>query len=82
MISSISGRWIHHLDFDGKTYYDIANDNPYTMINDQYPLNSDARYREDLIYRTRNDLVKSQTFKEELETNQRHDRKLREEGRR
>ncbi len=59
----MGGRWIYYLNFDGKKYYDIANDLPYKMINYEYPLNSDARYREDMIYRTRNDLAKSQIYK-------------------
>lgn len=47
------------------------------MVNYEYALNSDARFREDLIYRTKNDLAKSQIYKEYLENVQRKDRKLR-----
>jgi hypothetical protein len=75
----MAGRWIHYLNFDGNLYYDIDAEVPYKLVNYEYALNSDARYREDLIYRVRNDLAKSQIYKENLENKQRRDRKLREQ---
>ena len=51
---------------------------PHEMIHYEYPLNSNSNYREDLIYRKKNDLARSQAEKERLEVLQRGDRKLRE----
>lgn len=51
---------------------------PHEMIHYEFPLNSNSDYREDLIYRKRNDLARSQAEKERLEILQRGDRKFRE----
>lgn len=48
------------------------------MVHYEFPLNSNSDYREDLLYRKRNDLARSQNEKERLEVVQRNDRKLRE----
>lgn len=48
------------------------------MIHYEFPLNSNSNYREDLIYRKKNDLARSQLEKERLEVLQRGDRKFRE----
>ena len=78
-LSKIQGRWLSEIKFDDRVYYDIVKDLPDKMIDYPSPLSSDARYREDLIYRSRKDLIKSQSYKETLENIQRKDRKLREQ---
>ncbi len=36
---------------------------PYEMVHYQFPLNSNSDYREDLLYRKKNDLPRSQNEK-------------------
>ena len=62
---------------DGLVYYDIK-DMPYEMIHYQFPLNSNSNYREDLLYKKKDDVSRSQAEKERLEVLQRGDRKFRE----
>lgn len=59
----LSGRWPFSLKIDGQVYYDIRKDLPDKMIDDINPLNSNSNYREDLLYRKKNDLVRSQIEK-------------------
>lgn len=77
-LGEISGRWPFDLKIDGVKYYDIRKDLPDKIIDDIYPLNSNSNYREDLLYRKKCDLSRSQIEKERLEVIQRGDRKLRE----
>ena len=58
--------------------YSINEDLAYELIDYQFPLNSNSNYREDLYYRKKNDLSRSQSEKERLEVIQRGDRKFRE----
>ena len=62
---------------DGLVYYDISKI-PHDMVHYQYPLNSNSNYREDLLYRKKDDIARSQVEKERLEILQRGDRKFRE----
>ena len=56
----VSGRWPLQLKIDGVTYYDVIKDVPDKMVHEIYPLPSNSNYREDLLYRKKNDLSRSQ----------------------
>jgi hypothetical protein len=76
-LGKISGRWIDSFRIDGEEYFNLRQF-PHEMVHYEFPLNSNSDYREDLLYRKRNDLARSQNEKERLEVVQRNDRKLRE----
>jgi hypothetical protein len=59
-LGELSGRWPLELKIDGKTYYNIREDIPDRMVDEINPLNSNSNYREDLFYRKKNDLSRSQ----------------------
>lgn len=59
----VSGRWPLQLKIDGVTYYDVIKDVPDKMVHEIYPLPSNSNYREDLLYRKKNDLSRSQIQK-------------------
>lgn len=62
-IGQLSGRWPYNLKVDGVVYYDTHTNIPDKMIDEIYPLNSNSNYREDLYYRKKNDLSRSQIQK-------------------
>jgi hypothetical protein len=41
----MKGRWLYYLKFDDKIYYNIVDNIPYKLVNYEYALNSDAKYR-------------------------------------
>lgn len=59
-LGELSGRWSYELKIDGVPYYNIRKNVPDKMIDEVYPLNSNSNYREDLLYRKKNDLSRSQ----------------------
>lgn len=74
----LEGRWPFNIFCNGKVLYSVNDNLAYELIDYQYPLNSNSNYREDLFYRKKNDLSRSQSEKERLEIIQRQDRKFRE----
>jgi len=78
-LAQIDGSWVSYLDIDGKRIWDIETMKPYKLIDQpNKTLPSNSTFREDLIYRKMEDLVKGQEWKDKLENAQRADRKLRE----
>ena len=65
-ISKIDGSWLRNITFDGKEYWDIADEEmrPVRGIPDsENVLPSDWRYREDLIYLHREDITRADAWK-------------------
>lgn len=80
IISNASGSWLSHLNWDGKRYWTLAEDEPdhfASLPEGELVLPSDVRYREDLLLVGRGDLDEAQKAKQKLEKLQRHDKKLR-----
>ena len=77
-ISDISGVWSSHIDFDGKTYWNIEKDVPYLLEYEKNSLPSDSNFREDVLHMRLDDIKTGQIIKEKMEEIQRKDRKLRE----
>jgi hypothetical protein len=48
------------VEFDGKRYWDLEKIDPANLIKTNSPLPSDCRFREDLIFLAKKDLVKAQ----------------------
>lgn len=76
-VAHILGSWLHNLKIGGTTFWDIDRVQPYVLQYTKDPLPSDWRFREDLIWLRRNDLVVSQEWKTRLEVEQRRVEKLR-----
>ncbi len=47
------------MEIDSNIYYDISTV-PHELVHYQYPLNSNSDYREDLFYRKKDNLARSQ----------------------
>ena len=88
VLCRIKGDWLHFLDFDGKINWQIDKLTAIPIIPIEYPLPSDGRYREDLIwlfrsfystnYSEKNTSEEySQNWKLILELTERNDRELR-----
>ncbi len=60
---SVSGRWLDTLLIGEHAIYNIGKDIPHQMVDYEFPLNSNSNYREDLLYRKKNDLARSQMEK-------------------
>lgn len=75
--SKFEGLWTSYIEFDGKRYWDLKAVDPIDHIDTTEPLESDCRYREDLIFLAKKDMAKAQEHKIRLEKIQRADRKLR-----
>jgi len=71
----MEGRWPFRITCEGEQLYSVNDDLAFELVDYQYPLNSNSNYREDLYYRKKNDLSRSQSEKERLEVVQREDRK-------
>lgn len=91
VLCKISGDWLENLLFDDKTYWNVDNFLPSPVTPIEYPLPSDGRFREDLIWLHRAFFSKSETEKglyEEfsqqwkliMELTQRNDREIRKKG--
>ena len=76
-MSEIEGYWPCYISIDGARYWDIDEFRPYKLQRPDTLLPSDSRYRHDYIQLLRGNEDASQRVKEELEENQRRDRKLR-----
>ena len=58
--SKFEGLWTSHIEFDGKKYWDLKVVDPIQHVHTNEPLESDCRFREDLIFLARKDLAKAQ----------------------
>lgn len=56
----VSGRWPIEMRIDNKVVYKISDDLPFELKDYPFPLNSNSNYREDIIYRKRNDIARCQ----------------------
>eukprot|EP00163_Fabomonas_tropica_P030325 TRINITY_DN679_c1_g1_i13.p1 TRINITY_DN679_c1_g1~~TRINITY_DN679_c1_g1_i13.p1 ORF type:complete len:408 (-),score=133.68 TRINITY_DN679_c1_g1_i13:373-1596(-) len=82
-LATAEGSWIKHLCFDGEAekVWDIASTPQHKIVVPDNALPSDSRHREDLRHLANEDFDQAQEMKVMIEEKQRHDRKLREEGR-
>lgn len=62
ILSKVEGSWLESVEFDGKRYWDLEKIDPAPLIKTNYPLPSDCRFREDLMYLAKKDLVKAQEY--------------------
>jgi len=46
----VKGYWLDYIEWDNERYWDINKINPAPLIKEEFPLNSDSRFREDLQY--------------------------------
>lgn len=76
-IGLVYGRFTGKVYFQNQLLFDVSCDYPFQMINYEPCLQSDCRFRKDIVLRKLNDFLKAQEGKEELEEIQRRDRKLR-----
>lgn len=77
-IAKIKGEWTSYVEFDGKRYWDIEREKPYLLEYEENPLPSDCNYRDDVILMRMGNRPAAQIKKNEGETSQRYDKKLRE----
>lgn len=75
-----AGNWLSHLDWDGRRYWTLCEEDYPSWRPVPDPLHSDSSTREDLQALKAGDLALAQRQKERLEQQQRYDRKLRQEG--
>ena len=78
VISNISGSWLTHLNIGGEEFWHINSASPCGIWYSSWPLPSDWRFREDLLWLRRDNMPCADAWKIELEVQQRHDRELRE----
>jgi hypothetical protein len=76
-VVKITGSWLEEIAFNSVPYWTLKDDKGFKVIEEENPLPSDVRYRLDLQALARGDLEEAQRLKEEMEENQRNDRKLR-----
>eukprot|EP01022_Parablepharisma_sp_SALTPOND_P004220 TRINITY_DN1190_c0_g1_i1.p3 TRINITY_DN1190_c0_g1~~TRINITY_DN1190_c0_g1_i1.p3 ORF type:complete len:471 (-),score=49.44 TRINITY_DN1190_c0_g1_i1:72-1484(-) len=81
MLAPIKGSWLTHINIAGQEYWNINQNTPGNLWYSAWPLPSDWRFREDLLWLRRNNVPKADLWKVELEVQQRHDRELRERAR-
>eukprot|EP01023_Acetabularia_acetabulum_P052621 TRINITY_DN5844_c0_g1_i10.p1 TRINITY_DN5844_c0_g1~~TRINITY_DN5844_c0_g1_i10.p1 ORF type:complete len:276 (-),score=47.89 TRINITY_DN5844_c0_g1_i10:1663-2439(-) len=79
VLSSFTGSWCSHLDFDGERFWTLKKERFFEWIpdNKENRLPSDCSFREDLMYLRQGDQETAQIWKTKLEEKQRADRKLR-----
>mmetsp|Transcript_34336 Transcript_34336/g.35628 ORF Transcript_34336/g.35628 Transcript_34336/m.35628 type:complete len:421 (+) Transcript_34336:44-1306(+) len=80
VVSTISGSFLSHIDFDGVRYWDIRDNFPISLIDYEKNLPSSCVYREDRVLLEQNKVEDAQVAKEKIENIQRGDRKLREKA--
>lgn len=73
----LKGSWLDKLEINSVNYWDITKVQPMKVIYNRNPLDSDWRYREDLIFIRRGDMDNADKWKDALEIRQRRDKKLR-----
>jgi hypothetical protein len=79
-ISDISGSWLSNLMFDKEEAWNINSCVPCKMSYTCNPLPSDWRFREDLLWLRRKSIPRADTWKVELEVQQRFDKANREKN--
>eukprot|EP00831_Metopus_contortus_P013367 TRINITY_DN15418_c0_g1_i2.p1 TRINITY_DN15418_c0_g1~~TRINITY_DN15418_c0_g1_i2.p1 ORF type:complete len:245 (+),score=47.34 TRINITY_DN15418_c0_g1_i2:182-916(+) len=79
VVSTIYGSYMGFLEFDGVRYWDAREIELFQMRRSKQMLPSDAIFRPDLQILATGNIDLAQTKKEELETLQRYDRKLRDQ---
>ena len=72
------GSYLSYIDFDGKRYWDLREDNSLEAFEIRRQPKSSSLFREDRLCLEAGRLDEGQVEKERLEHLQRHDRKLRE----
>ena len=60
ILSKVDGSWLESVEFDGKRFWDLEKIDPANLIKTNTPLQSDCRYREDLLFLAKKDLLKAQ----------------------
>jgi len=85
VVSVLSGSWLGCVKFNNDVFWDWTDENngelkKSKIIPSEDPLPSDCRYRGDLIYLVKNDIPKSQEWKQKLEVKQRLEKKGRVEA--
>jgi hypothetical protein len=80
-ICDITGSFLNNLFIDGRTYWDVETMIPQRQLpiyeEDELVLNSDWRFREDLLWLKYNYQLIAHQWKVRMEVQQRHDRALR-----
>lgn len=76
-VSKISGKWTDCLKFDDKIYYDISQQLPSLVMNEEHPLPSDSSMRLDLCAISRKDWPLAGRIKQTAEMEEREDRQRR-----
>ena len=71
------GRWTKYTYCGQEKVFDVDEDRYFPIKDEPNPLPSHSNYRQDIVYRRVNDVVKSQEWKQTLQIEQRRDRKLR-----
>ena len=79
-VCEVTGSWLSHLNFNGKTLWELENSDIILPMRSENPLPSDCRFREDSVALGEGDLEQAQIEKERLEVLQRLDKKLRVEN--
>jgi len=79
-IARCTGNWLAFLDWDGQRFWTLNEEVDTPWIPDPHPLPSDTRFRKDLALLLAEDVPAAQVAKEELESRQRRDAKLRNIG--
>jgi hypothetical protein len=80
-LETVKGNWLDHLSFNDKIYWKKSfNDVACIQSPVEEPLPSSYRYREDLVWLSFENEKNAQDWKLMLESQQRKDRKIREEG--
>jgi hypothetical protein len=79
MISYFEGEWLEYIIIDGEKYWELGKKQPMELFPVADTLPSDSAHRKDIQPLSKGDLETAQKAKEELESLQRHDRKLRAE---
>ncbi|KRX05844.1 hypothetical protein PPERSA_02376 [Pseudocohnilembus persalinus] len=77
IISKAEGDYKDFLSFDGIKYWDGSRQRPFIVQMENYALPSDSRYRLDSISMRQGDNQQADKYKDELEIQQRKDKKLR-----
>ena len=77
-ICSITGSWLHNLKIGEEETWRMDSSNPASLWYSGWPLPSDWRFREDLLWLRRDSMPRADFWKVELEVQQRHDRAERE----
>lgn len=79
-ICDVWGNVLEELRIDDEVFWSISDYTPYRYFPMPTSLASDCRYREDLLWLQYDNLKYSQEWKSKLEVQQRHDKKMRLEG--